>query len=327
MTDLDTPPTETRPLRAVVRFWPMSFALAFVGLVAGIGVGAGKPPIYTAETRLAIGAQGLSSYAIPGFALAAQELAADYARYVSLAQDGSALTAALGSRSAEIVGLSASPVPNSSVVSVEAQSRDSALAIRAAARSGPHSSARRTFKQTTRPRRIAQAIHHPERPGRPSKSGAHRAQTLLSKLLTLTDRDAHPNRLRPDRGGRRGNELRRTSAATDRTRQPVPVRRHVDHAVEQPQRRAAGHSHLQQHDEERGTIRPRRSGRRRSNFRCSRRRFARASSNDVEPAGARSPATPTRRARSRATWPTLWPIQRARAACLRPLTHSRSPYL
>lgn len=131
MTDLDTPPAETRPLRAVVRFWPMSFALAFVGLVAGVGAGAGKPPIYTAETRLAIGAQGLSSYAIPGFALAAQELAADYARYVSLAQDGPALRTALGSRSAEIVGLSASPVPNSSVVSIEAESGDSLLAVKA----------------------------------------------------------------------------------------------------------------------------------------------------------------------------------------------------
>gem|GEM_PF-958339 len=187
MSDLDIPPAETRPLRAVVRFWPMSFALAFVGLVAGVGAGAGKPPIYTAETRLAIGAQGLSSYAIPGFALAAQELAADYARYVSLAQDGSALTAALGSRSAEIVGLSASPVPNSSVISVEAQSGDSVLAMKAATAVGAaliaatnvqtnDQTAAALLKQyTTLSATVAQA-----------NQVLVAAQTLVTKLLTLS---------------------------------------------------------------------------------------------------------------------------------------------
>lgn len=131
VSDLDTAPEDTRPLRAAVRYWPMALVLASLGLAAGVAAGATKPPIYTAETRLAIGAQGLSSYAIPGFALAAQELAADYARYVSLAQDESALKLALGTRAPEIVGLSASPVPNSSVVSIEAQSADSQLAMKA----------------------------------------------------------------------------------------------------------------------------------------------------------------------------------------------------
>ena len=187
MSDLDIPPAETRPLRAVVRFWPMSFALAFVGLVAGVGAGAGKPPIYTAETRLAIGAQGLSSYAIPGFALAAQELAADYARYVSLAQDGTALTGALGSRSSEIVGLSASPVPNSSVVSIEAESGDSLLAIRAATavgaaliaatnvQSNDQAAAALLKQYTTLSASVAQA-----------NEVLTAAQTLVTKLLSLS---------------------------------------------------------------------------------------------------------------------------------------------
>jgi uncharacterized protein involved in exopolysaccharide biosynthesis len=131
VSDLDPEPADTRPLRAVVRYWPMAIVLASLGLAAGVAAGAAKPPIYTAETRLAIGAQGLSSYAIPGFALAAQELAADYARYVSIAQDESALKLALGARAPEIVGLSASPVPNSSVVSIEALSADSQLAMKA----------------------------------------------------------------------------------------------------------------------------------------------------------------------------------------------------
>ena len=131
VSEIDTAPEEARPLRAVQRYWPMALVLATLGLAAGIGAGATKPPVYTAETRLAIGAQGLSSYAIPGFALAAQELAADYARYVSLAQDQSALKLTLGTRASEIVGLSASPVPNSSVVSIEAQSADPQLAMKA----------------------------------------------------------------------------------------------------------------------------------------------------------------------------------------------------
>ena len=132
MTDLDTAPADIPPLRAFGRYWPMSFALAFLGLMAGIAVGSARAPIYTAEVRLAVGGQGLSSYAIPGFALAAQELAADYARYVSLAQDGPALKVALGSRVGEIVSLSASPVPNSSVVSIEAQAANGPLAMTAA---------------------------------------------------------------------------------------------------------------------------------------------------------------------------------------------------
>src|SRR5450755_4821466 len=136
VSDLDTAPEEARPLRAAVRYWPMALALASIGLVAGVGAGATKPPVYTAETRLAIGAQGLSSYAIPGFALAAQELAADYARYVSLAQDEPALTGALGSRAGVIVGLSAPPVPHSRVISIEAQAADGQLAMKATTAAG-----------------------------------------------------------------------------------------------------------------------------------------------------------------------------------------------
>jgi uncharacterized protein involved in exopolysaccharide biosynthesis len=132
VTDLDTAPADLPPLRAFGRYWPMSFALAFLGLMAGIAVGSARAPIYTAEVRLAVGGQGLSSYAIPGFALASQQLAADYARYVSVAQDGPALKTTLGARAGEVLGLSASPVPNSSVVSIEAQAADGQLAMKAA---------------------------------------------------------------------------------------------------------------------------------------------------------------------------------------------------
>jgi uncharacterized protein involved in exopolysaccharide biosynthesis len=60
VSDLDTAPEDTRPLRAAVRYWPMALVLASLGLAAGVAAGATKPPIYTAETRLAVGAQGLS---------------------------------------------------------------------------------------------------------------------------------------------------------------------------------------------------------------------------------------------------------------------------
>jgi hypothetical protein len=132
VSEFDPAPASTRPLRAVLVYWPMSLAISLLGLVLGIGAGSAKAPTYTSEVRLAIGGQGLASYAIPGFALAAQELAADYARYVSLSQDQTTLKTALGSRAGEVVGLSASPIPNSSIVSIVALAKNRDIADKAA---------------------------------------------------------------------------------------------------------------------------------------------------------------------------------------------------
>jgi hypothetical protein len=134
--DVRVDPGETSPLRAAVRYWPLTFVIAALGLLAGVVAGGARHPVYTSETRLAIGGQDLSSQAIPGYALASQELAADYARYVSLPQESSVLQKALGAQAAAIVGLSASPVPNSNIISLEAQSKDQALANQAATVAG-----------------------------------------------------------------------------------------------------------------------------------------------------------------------------------------------
>ena len=136
MSDLDNSPAQTRPVRAALTYWPMSLAVSMVLLFLGVYAGHSRAPVYTSEVRLAVGGQGLSSYAIPGFALAAQELAANYARYVSLPQDTQILKTALGAHAAEVVALSASPVPTSNVVSIVAQSKDREIANKAATAAG-----------------------------------------------------------------------------------------------------------------------------------------------------------------------------------------------
>jgi hypothetical protein len=124
------------PLRAFARWWPLSVIIVAGCLAIGVDAGHKAAPTYTAETRLAVGGQNLAAQAVPGFALASQQLASDYARYVSLPQDEPALRTALGTRYNEITGLSASPVPTSNIISVEATSADPSVAVAAASAAG-----------------------------------------------------------------------------------------------------------------------------------------------------------------------------------------------
>jgi hypothetical protein len=136
VTELDPSPSPVRPLAAVTRYWKFTGGLCLILLLAGAVAGGAKAPVYTAETRLAIGGQDLTSQAVAGFASASQELASDYARYVSLPQDAGPLKSALGNQAAQISGLSATNVPSSNLVSIEALSKDPTLAMKAATAAG-----------------------------------------------------------------------------------------------------------------------------------------------------------------------------------------------
>ncbi|MDQ1463721.1 MAG: hypothetical protein QOC73_662 [Actinomycetota bacterium] len=125
-------PQPSSPLRTAVRFWPVTAILIALGLVAGVKAAAKHAPTYTAEARLAVGGQDLSSLAIPGFAQASQVLAADYARYVSLPQQADALRKGLGAKATEVTSLSGSPVPSSNIISIEATSHQPDVATAAA---------------------------------------------------------------------------------------------------------------------------------------------------------------------------------------------------
>lgn len=82
---------------------------------------------YTAETRLAVGDGSLPNQAVPGMALASQELAESYARWVnntSAVEDDSA------------VQITSSPIPQSAVVRIEATAQTQQAALEGAKAKG-----------------------------------------------------------------------------------------------------------------------------------------------------------------------------------------------
>lgn len=112
--------TVESPLSALRRKWWLPLVLCPVGAALGAGVGVVSPAKYTAETRLSVGAGELSAQAVPGFALARQQLAEDYARWVDndAAQiDGDKVT------------VTSSPIPNSAIIRIEGVSTDQAAAM------------------------------------------------------------------------------------------------------------------------------------------------------------------------------------------------------
>ncbi len=120
---------ERTPLQALARAWPMATVLIVVGLVAGVGLALARPTTYTAESRLAVGSADLAAQAVPGFAQASAELAANYARFVATGPVRAALPGAQAARLGEVT---ASPVPDSNVIRLEATATSQAAAVAAA---------------------------------------------------------------------------------------------------------------------------------------------------------------------------------------------------
>src|SRR5918911_4044178 len=118
---------------AMRRRWPLTLVLVVLGALGGAVAARSQPTTYTAEERLAVGSGGLSAQAVPGFALASQELASNYARFVTAGPVRSALPAQTARR---VLTVTASPVPESNVVRVEATATDPAAATVAAAKAG-----------------------------------------------------------------------------------------------------------------------------------------------------------------------------------------------
>jgi hypothetical protein len=115
------------PASAVARH-PIIFLLVLL-LCAGGGVALGitRKPIYTAEARLNVGSTDISNNALPSYVVATQTLAANYSRAIDSQQVVTPLARSLH-RSPEWITahISASPVPESSVIRVEARGPDSA---------------------------------------------------------------------------------------------------------------------------------------------------------------------------------------------------------
>lgn len=105
----------------------LAVAGVLVLLCAGIGAALGSAVLggrTTAEARLIVGDQTIRAQTVPGYALATQQLAASYARLATA--DAVAEHAPPGAE------VSASPVPDSAVVRVEAVADDPQKAVAAA---------------------------------------------------------------------------------------------------------------------------------------------------------------------------------------------------
>jgi uncharacterized protein involved in exopolysaccharide biosynthesis len=109
--------------------------LAPIVVLAGIGVAYGivRKPVYTAEARVSVGQLNVSTQGIPGFLVAAQNLAAAYSRAIGAPQvTGPAGKAAGISQSRAADELSASAVPSTPLFRIEAKDKDKATSVKLA---------------------------------------------------------------------------------------------------------------------------------------------------------------------------------------------------
>lgn len=114
------------PLRSLAAHPIVTIVLTVLGIVAGVLAARAMPVSYTAESRLAVVSATNNAYSIPGYPLAARELAADYSRWVQNNATSGAW-APPGTTS-----VSASPIPDSAVIRVEVQARSQQEATRGA---------------------------------------------------------------------------------------------------------------------------------------------------------------------------------------------------
>ncbi len=117
------------PLEAMARVWPVVVLCALIGGGLGVGAALARPTTYTASARLAVGGSSLAAQAVPGFADASKQLASNYARFVETEPVVAALSP---SDRGAVHTVSASPVPDSNVVLLEATASTEGAATRAA---------------------------------------------------------------------------------------------------------------------------------------------------------------------------------------------------
>ncbi|NAZ87600.1 hypothetical protein [Kineococcus indalonis] len=128
----DDAPAPRPPLQALRHRWRSAVALVLAGGLAGAGVALSLPTTYTGEARVSVGSESLDARIVAGYSLASQQLASDLARYVNDEQARGALRSTLGTAAGEVTGVSASPVPESSVISVQVRATSAQAAQEAA---------------------------------------------------------------------------------------------------------------------------------------------------------------------------------------------------
>lgn len=124
------------PLTALHRHMFLAIVIVLLCTSAAVAYAASRQRTYTAETRLAVAGSGLNGDNIGAFPLASQEIAADYARYVTNAEEQSQLEEQLGVDEGTISEVKASPIPESNVVRIEVSALRRGAAVKAARQIG-----------------------------------------------------------------------------------------------------------------------------------------------------------------------------------------------
>jgi hypothetical protein len=126
--------SKVTPLASLRRHVVLSVVLVLLFMGAALAWVVSQTRTYTAEARLAVAGTSLSAQAVPGFALASQELASDYARYVNNSEEQSALEKNLGVPDGSVEDVVASSIPESNVIRIEVSSASEQTAVDAADR-------------------------------------------------------------------------------------------------------------------------------------------------------------------------------------------------
>jgi capsular polysaccharide biosynthesis protein len=191
-------PLESPPTLGVlesVRLYPWAFVIPIIVLAVLAGViGFTRQPTYTAETQITVGSPTVSPQAVPGVVQASQALAGSYARAVADADVTRRVAKETGlSQSTVASALTATPVPDSSVVIIDAAAKglDHAVALANAAATAlsAHIAALSNDKATNdalaRYRRVAAkaaALQHEVNDLRIHKAAPDKIFTAASKL-------------------------------------------------------------------------------------------------------------------------------------------------
>jgi hypothetical protein len=123
-------PQVVGPLISSLRH-PVLALLPIVALLAlGIGAALGTPAVHTAQAQVLVGRVDVESTAVPGFVAANENLAGLYARIAETSVIAAPVGAALGLSSGQVLSqVAASPIPETSIVRVEASSDNSQDAV------------------------------------------------------------------------------------------------------------------------------------------------------------------------------------------------------
>ena len=162
---------------AIRRHWGFVLAPVVLLCVIAVAVAAKRPPNYHAEARLNVGGFNITSQEVPGFVGGAIQLATTYSRAVYAPVVLKQVQKKVHKSRAEVMSeLSASPVADSPIIRVDAESKDKAEAMAAAnaagqgiagyatrlARSNPDSGRLlRAYRHAIREQRQARAKHGP----------------------------------------------------------------------------------------------------------------------------------------------------------------------